>query len=105
LFFVIFIVVVLFFQENLISNFFLSLSSKAYYIPKESNFFSFKVLKQNSGSGEWWLYAEDSNNYYAISDENHYSYLILNKKHTPDHFDTLDKSTWGNDARVGLHEN
>ena len=36
-----------------------SSDESSFYIPAESNILSFRVLRQNSGSGDWWLYVVD----------------------------------------------
>ncbi|HAK61594.1 MAG TPA: hypothetical protein DCO77_14665 [Nitrospiraceae bacterium] len=42
------------------------LTGRGYKIPAESSIFSFKPTVMNSGSGEWWLYGEDSTHYYYL---------------------------------------
>jgi len=79
---------------NAVSNGFSALTSKTFYIPAESSFMSFKVTRPNQGSGEWWLYGEDNTNYYALSDQDHYTYLVLRKDAAGPEVDPLDKSTW-----------
>lgn len=42
------------------------LTGRGYKIPAESSFFTFRPTVMNSGSGEWWLYGEDSTHYYYL---------------------------------------
>lgn len=77
------------------ANMFGLLTSSAFYIPNESSLTRFRVKQYNTGSGDWWLYGEDGQNYYAVSDDDHFSYFVLSKAAAMDEFDPLDKSTWG----------
>lgn len=78
---------------QVVSNAFSMLTSKSFYIPNESSVMTFRVTLPNPGSGEWWLYGEDDTNYYALSDDDHYTYLVL-PKDAAAKIDPLDKSTW-----------
>lgn len=40
-------------------------TNRGYFIPPESSLFSFRVTKENDGSGEWWLYGEDDHQLFA----------------------------------------
>jgi hypothetical protein len=35
-----------------------------YVIPEGSSLFTFRPTEMNSGSGDWWIYGEDSHHYY-----------------------------------------
>lgn len=66
-----------------------------YFIPKESSIFIFQETKTNDGSGDWWLYGEDKNNYYALNTEsNNPRYYILEKGHETRFFDKFNYNTW-----------
>jgi hypothetical protein len=82
------------------ANLFGLVTSEAFYIPKESSLTTFRVTLTNPGSGDWWLYGEDKENYYAISDKDHFSYLVVPKAEAPDALDPLDKTTWGSAAQL-----
>jgi hypothetical protein len=43
--------------------------SPSFFVPKESSVFTFEITAENTGSGDWWLTAEDRTNYYAVDDE------------------------------------
>lgn len=50
--------------SNLGSNIISLTVGAGYFIPEKSSIFTFKYTLYNSGSGEYWLYGEDSNNFY-----------------------------------------
>lgn len=50
---------------QLLNNAWSLLTGRGYIIPKESSIFTFKATAMNEGSGEWWMYGEDSHFYYA----------------------------------------
>jgi hypothetical protein len=41
-------------------------TARGFFIPKESSLFTFRVTEENHGSGEWWLYGEDGQNFFAL---------------------------------------
>jgi hypothetical protein len=43
------------------------ITGRGFMIPAESSIFSFKVTVMNEGSGEWWLYGEDRDAFYAFT--------------------------------------
>ena len=50
----IFIVYILFFTE-FIHNIASLIASRGYFIPKESSIFTFSVILENTGNGEYWI--------------------------------------------------
>ena len=74
------------------SNIWSLLTENGYFIPQESNIFSFNATKMNSGSGGWWLYGEDKKYYYALISS---GYLKLQKGKEPEGFNKFDFNTWG----------
>ncbi len=51
-----------------------------YMIPRESSIFVFKPTVMNAGSGDWWIYGEDGNNFYHFTGESPSSYLSYPRK-------------------------
>ena len=47
------------------SNLWGLLTGKVFVIPSQSSIFTFKTTKINQGSGDYWLYGQDQNNYYT----------------------------------------
>jgi hypothetical protein len=45
------------------------LIDSAYFIPEGSSVFTFRSTVPNPGSGDWWLYGEDSRYYYYFEDD------------------------------------
>ncbi len=54
-------------------------TSSSYIVPEESSVFTFHVTKMNEGSGEWWLYGEDSRYFYHFTGAPGESYLKAEK--------------------------
>ena len=52
----------------------------AYVIPKESSIFVFKPTVMNPGSGDWWIYGEDKNNFYHFTGESPFPYVSCSRK-------------------------
>lgn len=93
-FFVLFITGGVFTQ--LFSNTWFLLTYNAYFIPEESNIFTFRATQISDGSGEMWLYGEDSDFYYGLNTEPDYSplYFKIGKNHKSEHFNKFDYKTW-----------
>lgn len=53
------------------------LMEPAYVIPVESSLWSFTPTVMNSGSGDWWLYGEDSHFYYHFIGSDDESYAVF----------------------------
>ena len=73
------------------------IDDRGYIIPKESSIFSFRILVMNEGSGEWWIYGEDNNNYYFQGNHEYKTgYIVFPKskvKFCKD-FNQVDYATW-----------
>ena len=41
-------------------------TGQGFFIPEESSVFSFRVMRMNEGSGEWWLYGRDDEYLFAM---------------------------------------
>lgn len=85
---------------NYAGNLFLTITSDAFYIPRQSTMIRFRPTVMNGGSGEWWLYGEDARYFYAMSDYDHFSYLYLPRDKIAAGINPLDKATWGEGTGV-----
>lgn len=74
-------------------------TGRGYFIPEESNMFTFNVTEWNDGSGEWWLYGEDKKSCYALNTEPDYTpkYFRMEKGKEGEGFDKFDFRTWKNE--------
>jgi hypothetical protein len=77
------------------------LTENGYFIPQESNIFSFDATEMNSGSGGWWIYGEDKKYYYALYQ---LGYIKLLKGNEPDNFDRFNYHTWGENSEYIIKE-
>src|SRR3569833_2793289 len=48
------------------SNLWSLATARGCFIPRESSIWSFRVTKENNGSGEWWLYGMDGTHFFAL---------------------------------------
>ncbi|MCA9385507.1 hypothetical protein KC717_02570 [Candidatus Dojkabacteria bacterium] len=81
----------------LIPNTFQSLTEEVYVIPKESSMWTFDATKYNPGSGDWWVYGEDSMYYYHYTGEGiDTTYEVISREDASQcsGFDKHDHSTW-----------
>jgi hypothetical protein len=78
------------------TNLWLSTTESEYRIPGESNMLTFVPLMLNQGSGDWWIYGEDGNNYYYHEGEGENDYYILKKSKANlcENFNPVDIETW-----------
>lgn len=80
---------------NIFSNSFHIIMEKEFFIPEESNIFQFKPTKMNDGSGDWWLYGEDSKYYYALNQNSQIpKYFKFSKENKTEGFDKFNYKTW-----------
>jgi hypothetical protein len=79
-----------------LENLFLLLTGAGFEIPAESSVFTFRVTVMNSGSGEWWIYGEDSANFYGVPDVSDIRYLVFSRAKVPDcpGFVPVSYETW-----------
>lgn len=81
--------------KNFLNNGYSIIIDPMYIIPKESSIFMFEATKMNEGSGDWWLYGEDDNYYYALNLETDSpKYFILKKKKKEKKINKFDYKTW-----------
>ena len=73
-------------------------TGRGFIVPKESSIFQFHATVMNEGSGEWWVYGEDSNFYYYFTGDSTMPYIKYNKQMalTCKSFDRLNHLTWCN---------
>lgn len=93
--FLVFIITLTLIKPNFIVNSWFIFTDSDYVIPKESKIFSFNPTVMNSGSGDWWIYGEDSNYYYYFTG-NDIAYIKRSKKSAKkcDGFNPHDYHTW-----------
>lgn len=92
-----FIVVLLVFDISIPGGNLWSLATeRAYVIPKESSVWTFTATVMNEGSGDWWIYGEDANNYYHYIGGEKESYRWVSREETQawKGFDAHDSTTW-----------
>lgn len=98
IFFTLFLIAILFslfYFKNLMGNLYSMLIEKEYLIPDESSVFSFEATKMNDGSGDYWLYGEDENYFYAItSTEKGYSKISKIQAEKIPYFDQFNFKNW-----------
>ncbi|MFW0714986.1 hypothetical protein [Pedobacter sp. N23S346] len=70
------------------------------FIPSESSIFSFDPYEINQGSSSYWIYGQDSENYYYFSYEPSAPYIFIPKINKCQGFDRLNFKTWC-DAKHG----
>lgn len=84
-------------NTNTFANLWSVATGRGYLIPEESSMIRFRVTQMNGGSGEYWLYAEDENNYYTMMEKSGAKpYLSFSKEKAANcpHFDKFDVKTW-----------
>jgi len=79
--------------SNVISDIYIG---EEYFIPDESNYFDFVVTEMNNDSGEWWVYAEDEDNYYYLItyEPQRYERVLKEDAQTCIGFNSKDITTW-----------
>jgi hypothetical protein len=75
-------------------------TARGFFIPVDSSIFTFRVTKENGGSGEWWLYAEDDQHLFALDPTTSF-YVSVSKDEQARcaQFDPTDQSTWCSPTR------
>ncbi|NMH86599.1 DUF4952 domain-containing protein [Flavivirga algicola] len=93
------LLLVLGFSTELFSNLWGLLIGNGYVIPNQSSVFTFKATKMNEGSGDYWLYGQDRNNYYTTLVKDHlepYTYISKYETESILGFDKINYNTWWN---------
>ncbi len=96
IFIILFIMITKFqFAENIFNNGISLLLRNGFFIPKESNIYSFKETKSDYGSGGYWLYAEDDIYYYSTQSQNvPYIKILKESIKYDEEFDKYNIETW-----------
>lgn len=83
-------------SSNLGINLWNLLVGRGYIVPNEASILTFEPTVMNDGSGEWWLYGEDSSAYYAFigSVDRQYVRFPRATAKTCKGFDPHDLRTW-----------
>lgn len=76
------------------SNVLMLAMDRVNFIPAESSIFSFEPYDINQGSSSYWVYGEDSENYYYFSYESVSPYIFIQKVNECQGFDRLNYKTW-----------
>lgn len=76
---------------NFFGNVFCLIANRGYYIPKDSDIFTFKATEMNEGSGEWWTYGRDWRNFYYNRGN---SYLKIERWEVCSGFSRHDFTSW-----------
>jgi hypothetical protein len=79
-----------------LGNLWLLSTGEGYRIPVESSIFTFDATVMNNGSGDWWLYGEDSKNFYRYTGEPERPYVVYSRARAASckGFDLHDGATW-----------
>jgi hypothetical protein len=85
----------LIFVMPVVGNLWWLATGTGFFIPEESSIFSFRVTKENDGSGEWWLYGEDHERLYALHPTDPVYLSVLKQERARcANFNATDQSTW-----------
>ena len=87
------------FTTELYPNLFGVLTGNGFIIPQQSSILTFKVNKMNEGSGDYWLYGEDSGFYYTTMQANSTAPYVFISKETAGKIKGFDKTNY---ATCGL---
>jgi hypothetical protein len=95
---------VLFFIHT-VGNLWSLATGRGFIIPEESSIFTFRVTEMNDGSGESWLYGEDTRYYYAKGDRDGLIYIAFPKAKTTQcpSFRAQEWTTWCAEFKI-VHE-
>ena len=88
------------FTTELYPNLFGVWTGNGFIIPQQSSIFTFKVNKMNEGSGDYWLYGEDSGFYYTTMQASSTApYIFISKERAGKlkGFNKTNYGTWGFD--------
>ncbi|MDE1460916.1 hypothetical protein [Spartinivicinus poritis] len=81
-------------QPKLIVNTWFLLTEPVNVIPKESSILDFNPTVFNPGSGDWWVYGEDSERYYYFTYEQNKPYIYTLKSRKCNGLIPTDYTTW-----------
>lgn len=84
---------------RVIGNGLMLIMDRENFVPNEASIFTLNPYVINEGSSSYWLYAEDSDNYYHFTYEPGREYLLMRKDQPCPGFKKDDVTTWC-DARV-----
>lgn len=75
-------------------------TGQGFFIPEQSSVFSFRVIKMNEGSGEWWLSGQDDEHLFALhpSEPVYVSAALAAQTECPG-FKAEDFTTWCSSER------
>jgi hypothetical protein len=81
---------------NLVTNAWLLITEPANVIPTESSLWRFTPTVMNDGSGDWWIYGEDNENYYYFPGSGQRPYVAMSRASALDcpGFNSKSFRTW-----------
>ncbi|SFD99692.1 hypothetical protein SAMN05216577_15314 [Pseudomonas citronellolis] len=79
---------------RLASNALMLLMDRTNFIPAQASILTLSPYVISEGSGAYWLYAEDRNNYYHFTYEPGREYLVMSKNQSCPSFKKDDFRTW-----------
>ena len=83
----------------LFSNIWMIVTDQTNYVPKESNIFFFHPTKIDEGSGGYWRYGEDLNNFFFFLEKEENVYFSHSKNSNCKDFKKIEISTWCNPTK------
>ncbi len=80
----------------MVSNLWSLAIEPVYIIPRESSVFTFQATVMNPGSGDWWIYGKDANNYYHFLGQTNVKYIKISIQTAKDckDFNPSNYTTW-----------
>lgn len=82
--------------SNVVSNSLMLMMDRENFLPAEASIFTLNPYVINEGSSSFWIYAEDSSNYYHFTYEPGREYLVMSKDQSCPGFKKEDVMTWCN---------
>lgn len=80
--------------SNAVSNSLMLLMDRVNFLPAATSIFTFNPYVINEGSSAYWIYGEDSSNYYHFTYESGREYLLMSKDQSCPGFKKDDAMTW-----------
>jgi len=83
---------------NVVPNTWLLITEPTNVIPRESSVWRFTPTVMNTGSGDWWIYGKDAENYYYFTGFDDQPYIAISKIDATGcaGFNSEDFRTWCN---------
>lgn len=87
-----------------VGNVLATIMDPVYIIPKESSVWTFHPTVMNSGSGDWWLYGEDSRHFYHFIGSEEVEYVVFPRQSAAgcEGFDPHHIDSWCADQLINI---